>query len=79
VFSNACGSATTTGASVTAESCEPPCAADFNQDGGIDGTDVTDFFAAWESGDPTADVNLDGGVDGADVGGFFVVWEAGGC
>lgn len=56
-----------------------PCAADFNADGGIDGTDVQAFFDAWGNGDPAADVNLDGGVDGADVAAFFEVWEAGGC
>ncbi len=56
-----------------------PCPADFNQDGGIDGADVSDFFAAWENGDPSADVNQDGGVDGADVTTFFAAWENGGC
>jgi len=28
----------------------PPCPADFNQDGGIDGGDVGTFFVAWENG-----------------------------
>ena len=55
------------------------CPADFNQDGGIDGSDVDAFFASWESGDAAADVNRDGGVDGSDVGVFFSLWEAGGC
>ena len=44
-----------------------PCPADFNQDGGVDGSDVVAFYAAWESGDPSADVNQDGGIDGGDV------------
>ena len=57
----------------------PPCPADFNDDGGIDGADVQAFFAAWEIAGPAADVNQDGGIDGADVGAFFAVWEAGGC
>ncbi|MBS0198466.1 MAG: hypothetical protein JSR77_17075 [Planctomycetes bacterium] len=56
-----------------------PCPADFNQDGGIDGTDVEAFFAAWEGGDASADVNLDGGIDGTDVEAFFAAWESGGC
>jgi hypothetical protein len=56
-----------------------PCAADFNQDGGVDGADVDAFFAAWEAGESAADVNEDGGIDGADVAAFFVLWEAGGC
>lgn len=57
----------------------PPCYADFNQDGGIDGNDIDAFFIAWESGDSQADVNQDGGVDGSDVSVFFAAWENGGC
>jgi hypothetical protein len=57
----------------------PPCAADFNQDGGVDGADIEGFFAAWESGAGCGDTNLDGGVDGGDIEAFFSVWEAGGC
>jgi len=57
----------------------PPCAADFNQDGGVDGADIEGFFAAWESGSGCGDVNLDGGVEGGDIEAFFAVWEAGGC
>ena len=55
------------------------CAADYNQDGGVDGADVDAFFGEWESGAGCADANQDGGVDGADVDTFFEVWEAGGC
>lgn len=57
----------------------PPCPADFNQDGGIDGSDVEAFFVVWESGEAGGDVNADGGVDGADIERFMTVWEAGGC
>jgi hypothetical protein len=56
-----------------------PCFADFNQDGGVDGADVGDFFAAWETGDSAADLNQDGGVDGSDVETLFFAWEAGRC
>lgn len=56
-----------------------PCAADFNQDGGINSEDTATFFAAWESGESAADINLDGGVDGDDVSRFYELWEAGGC
>lgn len=55
------------------------CYADINEDGGIDGSDVSAFFESWEAGLPIADLNGDGGVDGADVAFFFEVWEAGGC
>jgi len=64
---------------ITGPSFQPPCIADYNQDGGIDGADVETFFADWEAGSPGADVNGDGGVDGADVQAFFDPWKAGGC
>ncbi len=57
----------------------PTCAADFNDDGGVDGSDAAAFYEAWEAGEGCADVNADGGVDGEDVVRFFLAWEAGGC
>ncbi|MBS0197236.1 MAG: hypothetical protein JSR77_10805 [Planctomycetes bacterium] len=51
--------------------------ADFNGDGGVDGSDVDSFFDAWTRGLAFADVNGDGGVDGADVSVFFDLWERG--
>jgi fibronectin type 3 domain-containing protein len=77
VVSSPCGRTTTNAALLTIN--PQPCPADFNQDGGVDGADVSVFFEAWEAGEAAADVNFDGGVDGADVDAFFVVWEAGGC
>jgi endonuclease/exonuclease/phosphatase family metal-dependent hydrolase len=68
-----------TGADTVTITVEPPCPADFNNDGGVDGADVEAFFVAWEAGDPIADINADGGVDGGDVEAFFIAWEAGGC
>ena len=53
------------------------CVGDYNQDGGVDGSDVEAFFADWENGNGAADLNQDGGVDGADVEFFFAAWEAG--
>ncbi len=55
------------------------CPADFNQDGGVDGSDAQAFFGRWEEGSCDADVNADGGVDGSDVDFFFAAWTAGGC
>jgi len=55
------------------------CPADFNLDGGVDGSDVEDFFISWSGGEVRADVNADGGIDGSDVGVFFIAWEQGGC
>lgn len=55
------------------------CVADFNHDGGIDGSDVGAFFHEWEVGAATSDLNRDGGVDGSDVQVFFESWESGGC
>ncbi|MBS0198169.1 MAG: hypothetical protein JSR77_15555 [Planctomycetes bacterium] len=57
----------------------PPCSADFNKDGGVDGADVESFFVMWQSAEADADVNEDGGIDGSDVETFFGAWEAGGC
>lgn len=61
------------------DACENICPADFNRDGGVDGADVEEFYAAWSAGQPRADVNHDGGIDGSDVSAFFEAWEAGGC
>ena len=68
-----CGSSSTAGSRVLV------CPADFNCDGGVDGQDVTEFFARWEAGEGLADINADGGIDGGDIGAFFSFWEAGGC
>ncbi|MBS0195944.1 MAG: hypothetical protein JSR77_04225 [Planctomycetes bacterium] len=76
--SNSCGRATSRAATLTVCACLA-CPADFNQDGGIDGADVSFFFDRWEVGNCDADVNADGGTDGADVDAFFAAWEAGGC
>jgi hypothetical protein len=57
----------------------PFCAADFDNNGGVDGGDVSAFFALWQEGNALADVNEDGGVDGGDAETFFRLWEAGGC
>ena len=60
--------------------CEcPSCAADYDQNGGVDGGDIGAFFVDFESGAACADVDLDGGVTGADIGAFFLAYEAGGC
>jgi hypothetical protein len=63
------------------ENCSscPACPADYNSDGGVDGTDIGAFFPEWEASASCADVNQDGGVDGGDIEAFFTVWEAGGC
>jgi hypothetical protein len=54
------------------------CPGDYNNDGGIDGDDVSVFFEDWEEGRPRADLSCDAGIDGADVEVFFRRWE-GGC
>jgi hypothetical protein len=55
------------------------CAADYNADGGVDGSDVQAFFDEWVNAGGCSDVNADGGVDGTDVQAFFDVWVSGGC
>jgi len=66
---------------LTVRGCEPPlpCVADFNDDGGIDGSDFGAFFTAWEEALPASDVNFDGGIDGTDIEVFFSFWESGSC
>ncbi len=78
IVSNATSVTTSSEATLTVCACLA-CPADFNQDGGIDGTDVSAFFDRWEVGQCDADVNQDGGVDGGDVDVFFAAWENGGC
>lgn len=57
----------------------PPCAADYDDNGGVDGGDLAAFFADFEEGAQCADVDQNGGVDGGDLAFFFEVFEAGGC
>jgi len=57
----------------------PTNAADYDQNGGVDGGDIAAFFADFEAGAPCADVDQNGGVDGGDIGAFFACFEAGGC
>ena len=57
----------------------PPCAADYDQNGGVDGGDLGAFFSDFEQGLACADVDLNGGVDGGDLAAFFAVFEAGVC
>jgi|GEM_PF-1732058 len=57
----------------------PRCIADYNADGGIDGSDVEAFFIDWQDGLPAADVDNSGGVDGTDVEVFFVAWSNATC
>lgn len=78
IVSNSCGSTPSTAASLGVCACLD-CPADFNQDGGIDGTDIEAFFAEWEAGSCDGDTNFDGGIDGADVDAFFFAWSNGGC
>ena len=75
--SSRCGNTLSQGATLTV--LPLPCPADFNQDGGIDGSDVEVFFAAFEGGQSEADVNFDGGIDGSDVDYFLQAWENGAC
>jgi probable HAF family extracellular repeat protein len=57
----------------------PPCRSDYNQDGGIDGSDVGSFLDSWSAGMSDTDLNLDGGVDGSDVVFFMDLWSQGNC
>lgn len=78
---DAIGRRSTGGLFISVGACNPcpVCAADFNNDGGIDGDDVSAFFQAWDNGLECGDVNLDGGIDGSDIEHFYALWERGGC
>jgi len=56
---------------------DPPCRADHNGSGGVDGDDIIAFFADWDASRSAADFNNDSGVDSDDVIGFFAAWDAG--
>ena len=60
-------------------SCCPACPADYDDNGGVDGGDLSAFFSDFEAGEGCADVDGNGGVDGGDLSMFFTVFEAGGC
>jgi UDP-N-acetylglucosamine 4-epimerase len=54
----------------------PACAADYDNNGGVDGGDLAAFFADFETGETCADVDGNGGVDGGDVHGSVLDDEA---
>ncbi len=72
IITTACGSFLTAAATL-----EVRCPADYNQDGGVDGSDVESYFEAWVLATADADFNQDGGVDGSDVEVFFTRWTNG--
>lgn len=55
----------------------PVCPGDFNNDGGIDGEDVSLFYSYWENGGCEADLDCSGATEGVDVEIFFNYWEEG--
>ncbi len=55
----------------------PPCPADLNQDGFVNGDDYDMFASAFESGDPDADFNQDSFINGDDYDAFASHFEAG--
>lgn len=86
VVSNDCDSVTSDAATLVVRdpsdpACVvcPPCAADYDNNGGVDGGDLAAFFLDFENGEACADVDLNGGVDGGDLAFFFLVFEEGGC
>lgn len=54
-----------------------PCLADFDQDGGVTGSDISAFFVDFEQGASSADLDQDGGVTAGDIAVFFERFEAG--
>ncbi len=52
----------------------PPCPADLNHDGVVDGADLGSLLGLWGTADANADLNDDGVVDGADLGSLLGAW-----
>ena len=52
----------------------PPCVADINRDGVVNGVDFAYILERWGSDDPLADLNGDGQVDSADLGLAIADW-----
>ena len=52
----------------------PPCLADINRDGIVNGADLAYILEKWGSDDPLADLNGDGQVDSADLGLAIADW-----
>lgn len=57
--------------------CPGTCPADLDQDGTVDGADLTRLLGAWGTDDDSADLDGDGAVDGADL--TIVLGAWGGC
>lgn len=59
----------------------PPCPADFNLDGDLNGDDLADFINAFFSVPPAAgtDFNNDGNTDADDLADYINAFFAGGC
>ena len=54
----------------------PPCPADLNSSGEVDGTDLGLLLGAWGTNNPAADLNDSGNVDGTDLGLLLGAWGA---
>lgn len=57
----------------------PSRVADYDDSGGVDGSDVHAFLTDWAIAAPCADVNLDGGGEGQDVELWFISWCCASC
>ena len=57
----------TAGNNSFADECVAPCPADINDDGLVDGNDLTTVLASWNQSGVPADINNDGIVDGGDL------------
>lgn len=56
--------------------CAVPCPGDIDNNGFVDGVDLTAIFAGWGTSEPGADINGDGTIDGLDVTVVLSNWGA---
>ena len=64
------------GGLVIENQCAVACPGDRNGDGDVDGTDLAQLLAVWNSDDPTADIDGNGIVDAADQAQVLGYWGA---
>ena len=56
------------------DSCDVSCPADLDGSGDVDGSDLAQLLAAWDTKDPDADLNEDGTVNGGDLALLLAAW-----
>ncbi len=70
------GDWTDDGGNIIEKQCAVACPGDINGDGVVDGTDLAQLLAVWNSDDPSADIDENGIVNAADLAQVLGYWGA---